>query len=183
MPYQQKHSVKNRMMVSCFGCDAAFSQLTQQWLRFFSPFFCRVLAGSWSQRSGSKGTSCYFDKTKQAVTFSPEAMQAQEGQWDFTQKGRGHDWTCSSSRCATLPATTPLVLRTHLCRCLFGLFFWICSNTSLNPCRSFLNPDRFVFSRRKHGLTDQRPWLLVRVFFWLHIAAAPQMPRQWQPIF
>lgn len=49
-------------------------------------------------------------------------MQAQEGQWDFAQKSRGHDWTCSSSRCATLPATTPLVLPTHLCRCLFGLF-------------------------------------------------------------
>lgn len=176
MPYQQKRSVKNRMMVSCFGCNAAFSQLTQQWLRFFSPFFCRVLAGSWSQRSGSKGTSCYFAKTKQAVTFSPEAMQAQEGQWDFAQKGRGHDWTC----CRPLHHLCCAHTYVGVCLVFFSGFVrtqvWIHADPSWIPTDLFSAVGNMGWPIRDLGC-------LWEVFFWLHIAAAPQMPRQWQPIF
>lgn len=96
-------------------------------------------------------------------------MQAQEGQWDFAQKSRGHDWTCSSSSlCHTAGHYTTCAAHTLMSVFVWSFFFCISSNASLNPCRSFLNPYRFVFSRRKHGLTDQSPWLLVRIFLAPH---------------
>lgn len=92
-------------------------------------------------------------------------MPAQEGQWDFAQKSRGHDWTCSSSRCATLPATTPLVLPTHLCRCLFGLFFLDLFEHKSESMQILLESLPICFQPSETWLTDQSPWLLVRIFF------------------